>query len=233
MARKKKPKRPLAQGAIPPPKPVRRRSPRDLTPRTVRRTAWLVGLPAPLLMLGPVLLASNPDYQVPCMITAVLVLMAGVIGIGFVRTRGWVIASAVLVGVLLMVVPTSALQAQLISHRGVRTEVEITAAHSSKGKNGVLSWSCDIRRVDGQPLRHARYAGYGCSSRASVGNTAEVLVDPQGWAPPASAYDDFSLSGAGLYVSGALPALWGLLTLAAARLTLREAGAWGRQGRGR
>ncbi|MFE4976836.1 hypothetical protein ACFRAR_32630 [Kitasatospora sp. NPDC056651] len=231
MARGKKPKRPLAEGVVRPPKRVRRPPSRDPDPRTVRRTAWLTGLVAPLLMLGLVLLASNPDYQAPCMIAAVLALAAGIIGIGFVRARGWVIASAVLVGVLLMTVPAAALRAELISHRGVRTEVEITAAHRAKSRNGSVNWSCDIRRVDGRPLPHARFAGSGCSGRDSVGRTTDVLVDPAGWAPPASPYEDLAFLRAGLRLSGALPVLWGLIAYAAARRTLRESGA--RDGRKR
>ncbi|MFE4518857.1 hypothetical protein ACFRMQ_32270 [Kitasatospora sp. NPDC056783] len=232
MARRKKPKRPLAEGAVRPPKQIRRRPARAPAPRTIRRTAWLTGLVTPLLMLGLVLLASNPDYQVPCMVAALLVLAAGLIGIGFVRSRGWVIASAVLVGVLLMTVPAAALRAQLISHRGVRTEVEITATHRAKSRNGAVNWNCDIRRVDGRPLPHARFAGSGCSGRDSVGRTAEVLVDPAGWAPPASPYEDFPLLRAGLWLSGALPPLWGLVVHAAARRTLREAGGRGGRNRG-
>ncbi|CAM5699157.1 hypothetical protein BOQ63_041330 [Streptomyces viridifaciens] len=223
MARRpnKKQKRPLAAGAGRSPKPARRRPGKDirLAPRTVRRTALLVGLLAPLLIVGLLALATNPDYQAPCTVLAVLVLMAAVVGLMMIRSTGWVIWPAVLLGVLLLVIPTAALRAQLIAHRGVDTRVVITSAHSGKDRMGKVSWTCGIRREDGQPLPHGSVVGTGCSG-GSVGRTTTVLADPDGWAPPATLDDDLSFRGAGVYVAGAAAVLWAALTFGAARRSL-------------
>ncbi|MFJ9448664.1 hypothetical protein ACIRRH_43820 [Kitasatospora sp. NPDC101235] len=88
MAGRKKQKRPLAEGVVPPPKRVRRRSEPRLSPKAVHRTAWLTGLLTPVLMVGAAALGTNPDYQLPCAVLAFLVLSAGVIGIGLIRARG-------------------------------------------------------------------------------------------------------------------------------------------------
>ncbi|MGW2371048.1 hypothetical protein [Kitasatospora sp. NPDC001683] len=218
----KKQKRPLAAGVRRPPKPVRRRPGKDiqLAPRTVRRTALLVGLLAPLLIIGLLAVATNPDYQTPCTVLAVLVLMAAVIGLMLIRSTGWVIWPAVFLGVLLLAIPTPALRAQLIAHRGVRTPVVVTSAHSGKDKTGKVSWTCGIRREDGRPLPHGTIGGIGCSG-TSIGTTTTVLADPAGWAPPATLDDDLSFDGAGVYVTGALAVLWAALTFGAARRSPR------------
>ncbi|MFJ8622066.1 hypothetical protein ACIRD3_04395 [Kitasatospora sp. NPDC093550] len=220
--RKKKQKRPLAEGVVPPPKRVRRRPAPELSPRTVRRTAWLVGLLTPVLLAGTATLGSNPDYQPACGIVAFLILSAGIIGIGFVRASGWVILPAALFGVLLLAITGNSVRAQILSHRGEETSVVITAAHSAKDKSGKVSWTCDIRRADGQPLPHARVGGFGCGGTYDVGDTMTVVVDPQGWAPPAALDEDLDFDGSAVYVVAALAALWSLLTLTAARRTLRE-----------
>ncbi|RKT20063.1 hypothetical protein BX285_4543 [Streptomyces sp. 1114.5] len=218
---KKKQKRPLAEGVVRPPKRVRRRPEPKLSPRAVRRTAWLVGLLTPVLMIGLAALGTNPDYAVLGGVLAFLVFVAGFLGLGLVRPSGWVIWPAVLFGVLLLVLPVSSLRAQIIAHRGVETEVVVTAAHSSRDKSGRVSWTCDIRRADGQPLPHGQVGGFGCSARAKD-TTETVLVDPAGWAPPAPTDEDLSFRGSGVYVVAVLAALWGLLTLGAARRTLQE-----------
>ncbi|MFD8703392.1 hypothetical protein ACFV1W_12295 [Kitasatospora sp. NPDC059648] len=222
----KKQKRPLAAGAGRSPKPVRRRRPGkdvQLGPRTVRRTALLVGLLAPLLIIGLLALATDPDYQVPCTVLAVLVLMAAVVGLMMVRSTGWVIWPAVFLGVLLLVIPTASLRAQLLAHRGVDTRVVITSAHSGKDRMGKVSWTCGIRREDGHPLPHGTIGGTGCSG-GSVGRTTTVLADPDGWAPPATLDDDLSFRSAGVYVTGAVAVLWAALTFGAARRSLRGRG---------
>ncbi|MFD5465644.1 hypothetical protein ACFWIQ_22825 [Kitasatospora sp. NPDC127059] len=218
----KKQKRPLAAGVNRPTGAARRRPRKDvpLSPRTVRRTALLAGLLAPLLILGLLAVATNPDYQAPCTIVAVVVLMAAVIGVMLIRPSGWVLWPSVLLGVLLLSLPTAALRAQLIAHRGVDTRVVITSAHSSKDKTGKVSWSCGIRREDGQPLPHGTIEGIGCS-RGSVGQTTTVLADPDGWAPPATLDDDLSFSAAGVWVAGGVAVLWMGLTFGAAHRTLR------------
>ncbi|MBD0694581.1 hypothetical protein [Streptomyces sp. CBMA123] len=227
----KKQKRPLAAGVSRPAGTARRRPRKDvpLSPRTVRRTALLAGLVAPLLILGLLAVATNPDYQAPCTIIAVLVLMAAVIGVMMIRTSGWVLWPAVLLGVLLLALPTAALRAQLISHRGVDTRVVITSAHSGKDKTGKVSWTCGIRREDGRPLPHGTIGGFGCSG-SSVGGTTTALADPDGWAPPATLDDDLSFRAAGVWVAGAVAVLWAGLTFGAARRTLRGRG--GRGGKG-
>ncbi|WP_030231717.1 hypothetical protein [Streptomyces sp. NRRL S-350] len=234
MAGRKKQKRPLAEGVVRPPKRVRRRAEPQSSPRAVRRTAWLVGLLTPVLMVGLLAIATNPDYQVLCTVSAFLVLSAGFIGMGFVRARGWVIWPAVLVGVLLLALPTTSIRAQIMAHRAVRTAVVVTGAHSAKDRSGRVSWTCDLRRADGQPLPHPQVGGFGCSGTYDVGQTMNVLVDPAGWAPPASLDDDLSFRGSGVYATAVLAVLWGLLTLGAARRTLREsAGTAGRKGGGK
>ncbi|WP_459648147.1 hypothetical protein [Kitasatospora sp. Ki12] len=231
MAGRKKRKRPLAEGVAKPPKRVRRRPAPPPSPRTVRRAAWLVGS-VPVLMVGLLAVATNPDYQVLCMIPAFLALSAGIIGMGLIRPKGWVILLAVLFGVLLMVLPTTSIRAQLMAHRAVETEVVITDAHKAKDRSGRVSWTCDIRRTDGQPLPHGQVGGFGCSGRSDIGDTMNVLVDPAGWAPPVSTEEDLDFLGTGVYVTAVLAALWGLLTLAATRRTLREtAAAGGARGR--
>ncbi|MFE4362414.1 MULTISPECIES: hypothetical protein [unclassified Kitasatospora] len=232
MARRKKQKRPLAEGVVRPPKRVRRRPEPQLSPKAVRRTAWLVGVLTPVLMVGLAVLGSNPDYELPCGILAFVVLSAGVIGLGFVRPRGLVIWPAVLFGVLLLALPAGSIRAQILTDRGVETAVVVTAAHSAKDRNGTVSWTCDLRRADGRPLPHARVGGFGCSAYA-VGDTENVLVDPAGWAPPVSLDEDLPFRRGGVYVTAALAVLWGLLTLVAARRTLRDPGAAAGQRGGR
>jgi hypothetical protein len=159
--RNKKQKRPLTAGASRPAKPGRKRPGKDaaLAPRTVRRTAVLVGVLAPLLIIGLLALATNPDHQVACTVLAILVLMASVVGLMLIRSTGWVVWPTVLLGVLLLVIPTSAIRAQLIAQRGVETRVVVTSAHSGKDKTGKVSWTCDIRREDHQPLPHGTIGG--------------------------------------------------------------------------
>ncbi|MFD0411823.1 hypothetical protein [Kitasatospora sp. NPDC127116] len=233
MAGRKKRKRPLAEGVVPPPKRVRRRPEPQLSARTVRRTAWLVGALTPVLMVGLAALGSNPDYQLPCGILAFLVLSAGVVALGFVRPRGWIIWPAVLLGVLLLVLPTTSIRAQIMAQRGVETAVVVTAAHSAKDKNGRVSWTCAIRRADGRPLPHAEVGGYGCTGTRDIGDTENVLVDPAGWAPPVPLDEDLEFRRGGVHVTAVLAVLWGLLTLVAARRTLREPGAAAGQRGGR
>ncbi|MFD0277861.1 hypothetical protein ACFVHB_28685 [Kitasatospora sp. NPDC127111] len=177
----------------------------------------------PVLLVGLLALATNPDYEAPGMILAVLVLIGALGGLMVVRTSGWVLWPGVLLGILLVVTPTASLRAELIAHRGVETQVVITSAHSSKDRSGRVSWSCGIRRADGQPLPHASYDGSGCASRADVGTTLTVLVDPEGWAPPAATHPNTPFVG-GVYAVAGVGVLWVLLVLGAARRTLREHG---------
>ncbi|TYC69400.1 hypothetical protein [Streptomyces sp. CB01881] len=230
-SRTKKQKRPLAEGVVRPPRPAgrkgagRRRAGNDRqpSPRTVRRTALLTGIFAPVLMVGLLAIATNPDYNAVGMILAVLVLIGALGGLVVVRASGWVLWPGVLLGILLIVTPVNSLRAELIDHRGTAADVVITSAHRQKDRSGRVSWTCGIRRADGLPLPHGSYDGSGCSSAASVGTTITVLVDPEGWAPPAATNAEVPFVG-GVYVVGGVAALWALLVLGAARRTLREHG---------
>ncbi|WP_031066646.1 hypothetical protein [Streptomyces sp. NRRL WC-3742] len=216
----RKRKRPLAEGVVRPPKRPRRPKGWEPAPRTVLRTALVTALGAPVLIVGLMAVGTNPDYLPVCAITAVLVLMGSLIATMLVRAKGWLLWPAVALGVLMLALPTTALRAQLIEHRGERTAVVITAAHRATDRSGRVSWSCDIRREDGLPLPHARFSGDGCSSERSVGQSGQVLVDPSGWVPPVSTGEDTSFSGAALWAVPGLAVLWAALILGAARRTL-------------
>ncbi|AUY53242.1 hypothetical protein C2142_34930 [Streptomyces sp. CB01881] len=176
-----------------------------------------------MLMVGLLAIATNPDYNAVGMILAVLVLIGALGGLVVVRASGWVLWPGVLLGILLIVTPVNSLRAELIDHRGTAADVVITSAHRQKDRSGRVSWTCGIRRADGLPLPHGSYDGSGCSSAASVGTTITVLVDPEGWAPPAATNAEVPFVG-GVYVVGGVAALWALLVLGAARRTLREHG---------
>ncbi|MEU6239448.1 hypothetical protein, partial [Kitasatospora sp. NPDC047058] len=142
---------------------------------------------------------------------------------GAIRSRRLRRKAGVLLGILLVVTPTASLRAELIAHRGAATDVVITSAHREKDRSGRVSWTCGIRRADGGPLPHGSYDGPGCSSSASTGTTITVLVDPEGWAPPAATRGGRPFVG-GVYVVAGIGLLWALLVLGAARRTLREHG---------
>lgn len=215
----KKRKRPLAEGVVRPPGRARRSRGWEPAPRTVLRTAVVVAFGAPVLIVGLMAVGADPDYLPVCAVGAVLVLMASLVATMLVRASGWVLWPAVALGVLMLVLPTSALRALLIEHRGVRTAVVVTAAHRETDRSGRVSWSCDIRREDGLALPHARYSGDGCSSERSVGQSGHVLVDPEGWVPPVGTGEDTSFKGAVLWVVPGLAVLWAGLLLGAARRT--------------
>ncbi|MEU9080594.1 hypothetical protein [Kitasatospora sp. NPDC048538] len=229
MARgRKKRKRPLAEGAGRPPKAARRRRgsrpDASFAPRTVRRAALAVAVAAPLLLIGLMVLAADPDVSAVCTVLAVLVLICALGGLMVVRTSGWVLWPGVLLGVLLLALPTATTRAEVLAHRAERTEVVITSAHSARDRSGTVHWTCGIRRTDGRPLPHASFDGLGCDGASDVGSTTGVLVDPGGWVPPASTDLDLSFLSVGVYAVAALALLWALLVTAAARRTLRTAG---------
>ncbi|MFI6151203.1 hypothetical protein ACIBCA_00695 [Kitasatospora sp. NPDC051170] len=218
----RKRKRPLAEGVVRPPKRPRRPGKGwEPAPRTVLRTALATALGAPVLIVGLMAIGTNPDYLPICAITAVLVLMSSLVATMLVRAKGWVLWPAVALGVLMLALPTTALRAQLIEHRGERTAVVVTAAHRETDRSGRVSWSCDIRREDGLPLPHASFSGGGCSSQRSVGQRTEVLADPAGWVPPVDTAADTSFNGAMIWAVPGLAVLWAALVLGAARRTLR------------
>ncbi|MFJ3217961.1 hypothetical protein ACIPLC_18810 [Kitasatospora sp. NPDC086801] len=222
---RKKQKRPLsAAAAAQRPKTAKRKPRKDkpTSPRTVRRAAVLVAVLAPLLMVGLMVLAVDPDHSAPFTVLAVLVLIASLGGLMVVRAAGWVLWPGVLLGVLLLALPTTIVRAEVLAQRGERIEMVVTEAHSSKDRSGRVSWSCAIRRADGKPLPHPKYQGEGCTGSSSVGTTTPVLVDPDGWAPPASADLDLAFLHGGVYALGGLSLLWVLLVSAAARRSLRD-----------
>ncbi|MEV7940442.1 hypothetical protein AB0O82_30470 [Kitasatospora sp. NPDC088264] len=222
---RKKQKRPLsAAAAAQRPKTAKRRPRKDnpLAPRTIRRAAGLVAVLAPLLLVGLMALAVDPDYSALFTILAVLVLITSLGGLMVVRAAGWVLWPGVLLGVLLLALPPTTIRAEVLAHRGERTEVVVTEAHSSKDRSGRTSWSCAIRRADGKPLPHPEFQGSGCSGSSSAGTTTTVLVDPDGWAPPAGTDLDLAFLHGGVYALGGLSLLWVLLVTAAARRSLRD-----------
>ncbi|MDH6708179.1 hypothetical protein P3T27_004918 [Kitasatospora sp. MAA19] len=223
---RKKQKRPLSDAAAAQrPKTAQRKRPRKdkpLSPRTIRRTAALVAVLAPVTIVGLMVLAVDPDHTALFTILAVLALIASLGALMAVRARGWVLWPGVLLGVLLLAVPTATTRAEVLAHRGERTEAVITWAHGSKDKGGRTHWTCGIRRTDGKPLPHAEYQGSGCYGSSDIGTTTTVLVDPEGWAPPASGDLDFAFLSGGVYAVAGLSLLWALLAAAAARRTLRE-----------
>ncbi|MBV6697821.1 hypothetical protein [Kitasatospora aureofaciens] len=193
-----------------------------MSPRTVKRTAGLLAVLTPLVIVGLMVLAGNPDCTAPCTVVAVLVLIVSLGGLMVVRTSGWVLWPGVLLGILLVALPTAAFRAEVIARRAERTAVVVTWAHAAKDRSGRVSWKCGIRRADGQPLPHAEFQGSGCYGTSDVGRTTTVLVDPDGWVPPAGTDLDLAFLGLGVYAVATLSLLWALLALVAARRTLRE-----------
>ncbi|MEV7021520.1 hypothetical protein [Kitasatospora sp. NPDC093558] len=224
--RNKKQKRPLSDGTFRPKtaaKKAKRRPRKDrpLKPRTVRITALLTGLLTPLLVIGLMVLGADPDYSAPLAITAVAVFIAGLGGLMAVRTTGWVLWPGVALGIALLVLPMKTVQAEVIAHRGVRTDVVITWANPERDKRGLVGWKCGIRHADGTPLPHGEFSGSACGP-SSVGERAVVLADPENVVPPVGTDYDLSYLSLGVYAVAGAAALWGLLTLAAARRTLRD-----------
>ncbi|WP_280701353.1 hypothetical protein [Kitasatospora sp. GP82] len=174
----------------------------------------------PLTLAGLAVLAANPDYGALALITAVLALLGALAALMLVRPSGWFLWPGVALGIALLVLPWQVFKSEVMHLRGERTDVVITATHSSKKKSGGLSWTCGIRRADGQPLPHARLAAPDCWGQA-VGTTETVVVDPDGWVPPVSTDRDYSGLGVGVIGVGGTAALWVLLALAAGRRALR------------
>ncbi|MEE1788506.1 hypothetical protein PUR71_37240 [Streptomyces sp. SP17BM10] len=225
--RSKKQKRPLSDGTFRPKtaaKKAKRRPRKDrpLKPRTVRVTALLTGLLAPLLIIGLMVLGADPDYSAPCVIAAVVVLVAALGGLMTVRTTGWVLWPGVVLGLALIVLPLEVVRAEVTAHRAVRTDAVVTWAHPERDRRGLVGWKCGIRHADGTPLAHGEYTGSGCSGPSSVGERVVVLADPGNYVPPVGTDYDLAYVDLGAYAVAGAGALWGLLALAAARRTLRE-----------
>ncbi|MEU8510612.1 hypothetical protein AB0C76_03335 [Kitasatospora sp. NPDC048722] len=223
--RNRKQKRPLSDGTFRPKSAAgsagkrRPRKDQPLKPRTVRITALLTGLLVPLLVIGLMVLGANPDHSMPCAIAAVIVFIAGLGGLMALRTTGWVLWPGVVLGIALLVLPMRTFQAEVIAHRGVRTDAVVTWADPERDRRGLVGWKCGIRRADGTPLPHGEYSGSGCGGPSSVGGRVVVLADPDDYVPPVGTDYDLSFLGLGVYAVAGAGALWGLLTLAAARRT--------------
>ncbi|WP_377266992.1 hypothetical protein [Peterkaempfera sp. SMS 1(5)a] len=176
----------------------------------------------PLVLVGLSALTADPDYATPCMIAGVVMLIVALMVLMTVRPNGWWLVPGILLGVVLVAVPGAVLKGEVLLHRGVRTNVVVTAAHHGRpGKDGRVHWTCDIRRADGKPLAHAVLQDADCWGQSQVGTTETVIVDPDGWTGPVSTDQDYSGLGVGVGVVGAAAALWALLALAAARRTVR------------
>ncbi|MFG2820903.1 hypothetical protein ACGFX4_15925 [Kitasatospora sp. NPDC048365] len=144
----------------------------------------------PLALIGLGALGSNSDYTVVSLITGTLVFCFGSALAILPRTSTWLVLLMVPPGMALLLGVGPAIQSEVLVLSGVHTSVVVTAAHSSKGKNDRVSWTCDLRRTDGLPLPHAFLdQTSGCYGRSDVGRTLDVLVDPAGWVPPGKPED--------------------------------------------
>ncbi|WP_280664543.1 MULTISPECIES: hypothetical protein [unclassified Kitasatospora] len=182
----------------------------------------LLAVLTPLALTGLAVLGADPDFGVPAVIIGVLVMIGSLFMLLLVRNSGWFLWPGVLLLLVLVVLPQQVFTSEVLHYRGVPADVVTTAAHSSKTKNGGLSWTCDIRRVDGLTLPHAKLSASDCSGQDQVGTTTTVLVDPDGWVPPTSADQDYSGLGYGVAGVGVAALLWALLSLRAGRLALRR-----------
>ncbi|WP_344446278.1 hypothetical protein [Kitasatospora nipponensis] len=178
----------------------------------------------PCALIGLAVLASNPDYRVLGMVTGVVVLIAGLGVVAALRPTWWLIGPALALEIGLLVASGPAIRTEVLVLRGVRTPVVVTAAHSSKDRTGRVSWTCDLRRVDGRPLPHARLEGYaGCYGPSDIGRTQDLLVDPAGWVPPREPQVDRAGLEVGIALIGAAAVLFAGVAVAAGRLHLRAA----------
>ncbi len=224
---KKKKKRPLKDGTYGPRKPdsrgrARGRSP-GLSRRQIRRVSVLLAVLTPLVLIGLAMLAANPDYGLPAVIVELLMAIGALGLLMMLRPSGWFLWPGLVLLGALMLLPWQVFQAEIIHYRGVRTDVVITAAHSSHKKGGGLAWSCAIRRADGLPLKNPKMPINDCWGQDQVGTTTTIMVDPDGWVAPMSTDEDYSGLDYGVAGIGGVAVLWALLVLGAGRLALRGA----------
>ena len=193
-----------------------------MSPHLVTRLSAVTAIVTPCALLALAALASNPDYRVLGMVTGVVLLVAALGVVAALRPTWWLIGPVLLLEIVLLVASGPAISAEVLTHRGVRTSVVVTAAHSAKDRTGRVSWTCELRRTDGLPLPHATLAGYaGCYGPSDVGQTRDLLVDPSGWVPPRSTDPDRVGLNEGIALLGAAAVLLAALVLAAGRLNLR------------
>lgn len=195
-----------------------------MSPRLVTRLSVTTALVIPCALVGLAFLASNPDYGLLGGITGFVVLVAGLGVVAGLRPTWWVIGPALVLEIVLLVASRPAIRAEVMVLRGVRTPMVVTAAHSSKDKAGRVSWKCDLRRTDGQPLPHAALEGYeGCFGPSEVGRTQDVMVDPAGWVPPQAPYVDRVALHTEIVMIGTAAVLFAALSVTAGELYLRDA----------
>ncbi|GAA2739860.1 hypothetical protein GCM10010440_04350 [Kitasatospora cinereorecta] len=186
-----------------------------------RAAGWVARVTAvvgPVGLVGAAVLATDPDYLAPGMVTGVLLLVGALLVLGVVSGRTWVVLVGAVLGVGLLAVPGSVFKAEVMMHRGVPTDVVVTAAHAVKGRG--VTWHCDLRRVDGVPLRHAVLTD-GCYGSGQVGRTERVLVDPAGWVAPWPADTDFGGVDVGVVLVGAAAVAFVLLAAGSVRVGAR------------
>ncbi|GAA2134696.1 hypothetical protein GCM10009760_12230 [Kitasatospora kazusensis] len=191
--------------------------------RLIPRVTVLTAIGAPVLMVALVVLATNPDYGPLGGIPAVLVFILALVVVMIVGQSGWLLALAVPSGIVLLLLGGMAFKTEVMAHRGVPTDVVVTGVHGSKGKNGKIGWTCDLRRADGRPLPHAKLADSGCWGSGQLGRTESVLVDPAGWVPPESADGSGSVSWTELAAVGGAAGLFVLSIALSGRRALRLA----------
>ncbi|GLW68484.1 hypothetical protein Kpho02_07830 [Kitasatospora phosalacinea] len=149
-----------------------------------RRTGVLLAAASPPVLIGLGLLSTGAGHEDVCAAAGLAVLAVSLLGLAALRAGRARTAAAGLCGLALLLVPGWLLTDQLRHHRGVLAEVTVTGAHRTDGLFSAPSWACDVRRTDGRPLAHPVVPRCGPSD---LGTTVTLLVDPDGWLPPASA----------------------------------------------
>lgn len=192
----------------------------EMSPRYLLPVGGLLAVFTPLALVGLAALATNPDYEAPGNAAAVVVLAVSVFVLLVMRTSWRRVVLGVMLGIVLLAVPGGVFEAEVVLHRGVSIKVVVTAAHSTKGEGGSPAWTCDIRRVDGQPLPHATLPAVDCGGQSQVGTTETVIVDPAGWVAPVTVDGwDRAAPGFGVGLIAITAVFWAAIAIGAARRT--------------
>ncbi|GAA2753477.1 hypothetical protein [Kitasatospora cinereorecta] len=192
----------------------------EVPPLYLSRAAWLAAVLPPLALVGLAVSATDPDFRMPGAVAELLVLAVGLILLLVLRAGWRRVLLGGICGIVLLAVPGGIFADEVMKHRGLTTEVVVTAARPPTGLIGDRYWTCDIRRTDGRPLPHAVLTDGDCLGQDQVGSTESVLVDPAGWVAPTSAdpgnwgYDG---EGLGLIITAAAGAVWGWLAVTASQ----------------
>jgi hypothetical protein len=177
-----------------------------------------------VLLVGCAALGSNQDIGGFGYVPGIVLLITALVLVLFAGANGRQLAGAVVCGIAVLAVPGPLLDAELMVHRGVRVETTVVAVHRFKGKHGPY-YTCDLRRDDGLPLKHAGLGSNDCDGPLEVGRHDEVLVDPGGWAGLALADTDYSGLDVGIGVLVGATAGYELFVGLAARRGQRRAAA--------